>query len=130
MASYWPSGLVLLVGHVFHPVDWASIDGRLNGDVAHFGVLGGAVPVLDSRFGPDHGASGDALLLAAPFLDPTSPGGDDERLSAGVGVPGSTRTRRERDLGRAERTRVVRVEQRLDVDFAGEGGVGAWRGRS
>src|SRR5258705_8420292 len=64
-------GEVLIVGDVFEPVDRAAVDEGLDGDVGHRGLGGAAVPVLDPRWGPDHVALRDAVLVAPPLLDPT-----------------------------------------------------------
>src|SRR5258705_508309 len=87
-----------------------AFDEGLDGDVGHRGVVGRAVPVLAPGWSPDHVDFGDAVLVAAPLLDPTVAGGDDQGLSAGVGVPGSACTRGEGHLGRTERADIIDVE--------------------
>src|SRR3954451_11446796 len=101
---------ILLVGDMFHPVDRRAVDESLNCDVGHGRIGCAAVPVLDAGFGPDDVAGGDVLSLSTPLLYPTRTGGDDQRLTRGMGVPGGPGARCEGDFGRAEVAAGVGVE--------------------
>src|SRR5690349_4146778 len=88
--------------------------------MSHLGVVGRAMPVLDPGRRPDDITRGDALFVPAPLLDPPAAGRDDQRLTAGVGVPCRACARREGHLGRTESPDIVDVEQWCDTDLAGE----------
>src|SRR4051794_10274022 len=72
---------VLVVGDVLEPVDGATVDTVLDGDVGHGGGVGGAVPVFDAGRRPDHVTGFDRQLLTAPLLHPSGAYGHDERLA-------------------------------------------------
>ena len=62
----------------------------------------------------------DFLDRAALALDPAAAGGDDQRLTERMRVPGGAGAGLERDAGAANAGRIGRAEQRIDADRAGE----------
>src|SRR4051812_43179970 len=97
MDVVWRLAQVLLVADLFHPVDIASVDGVLDGDVGDGVRFGGTVPVLNTGRGPDHVAWVHLLSLAAPLLDPSGARGHDQGLTSRVGMPCAAGARAERD---------------------------------
>src|SRR6266516_6780349 len=82
-------GVVLLVGDVFAPGDWAAVlVGLLHGDVSHEAVGRGAVPVVFAWL-EEHAVAGADLLDRIPLaLAAADALGDVDGLAKGVGVPG------------------------------------------
>jgi integrase len=62
--------LVLLVAHLFHPVNRLAIEPLLNGDVGHSCGWCGPMPVFLSRLKPDHVTGPTVLNRTSPALDP------------------------------------------------------------
>ena len=88
---------VLFVGNVFHPVHRLAVQRFLNGDMRHRGRRGRAMPMLLTGRKPDHIARPNFLDRTALTLRPAESGGDDQRLTEWMRMPGSARTRLERD---------------------------------
>src|SRR3954447_11568255 len=111
---------VLLLAHLFHPLDRTAVQCFLNGDMRHGGGGRGAVPVLLPRRKPDDIARPDLLDGIAKALRPTQTRGDDKGLAKRVGVPGCTSARLERHA-RAPNARGVRgFKQRINPHGARE----------
>src|SRR6476661_9881543 len=87
------SGLVLLVTHVFHPVNHLAVFLFLDGDVRHGRRRCCSVPVLLSGREPDHVTGANFLNRAAPTLRAAAAGRHDEGLSEWMRVPCSPRAR-------------------------------------
>src|SRR3954449_10968891 len=92
------SPAVLLLADLFHPVDILAVDSLLDGSVRH--ARGGrrAVPVFHARRDPHDITWPDLLLRAAPLLHPPEPGGDNQDLTHGMGVPARASAGLERDV--------------------------------
>src|SRR4051794_4475854 len=111
---------VLLLAHLFHPLDRTAVQCFLDGDMRHGGGGRGAVPVLLPRREPDDIARPDLLDGIAKALRPTQTRGDDQGLAKRVGVPGCTSARLERHA-RAPNARGVRgFKQRINPHGARE----------
>src|SRR5947208_16742410 len=89
---------VLCLTHLLHPVDdLAVVERFLNGDVRHSARWHCAVPMFFVRREPDHVARPDFFDRSAFALRPSQTGCDDQRLTEWMRMPGSARTRLERD---------------------------------
>src|SRR3954470_21235304 len=104
--------LVLLVADLFQPLDILAIHHIRDRDMAHTVGSGSAVPVFDTRRGPDHVARLDFPFGATLFLYPSCAGGDDQELAGRMRVPGRARARRERNRAACRGHAVLRLEQR------------------
>src|SRR6185312_2788560 len=114
------SGAVLLLGDLLEPVDGLAVEHLIDGDVSHRGLDGGAMPVLFAGREPDDVAGPNFLDWSAPALHATDARGDDQRLPEGMGVPGGSGTRLERDLSSLGTSGFGRAEKRVDPDGSGE----------
>ena len=111
---------VLLIAHVFQPIDHLAVEPLLDGDVRHGRTRRRPVPVLLARREPDHVAGTDLLDRATLPLDPAAAGRDDEGLAQRVGVPGRPGPGLQRDAVAGRTGWHFRREQRVDADRAGE----------
>jgi hypothetical protein len=68
---------VLLVAHLFHPIDGLAIQRLLNGDMCHCRRGRCPVPMLLAGRKPDHAIRSDLLNSPAPTLYPPAAGRDD-----------------------------------------------------
>ena len=112
--------LVLLIRDLFHPLNHFPVQRLLNSDVSHRGRRRSAVPMLLVRRKPDHIARPNFLDWSALSLCPSEAGGDDQRLTEWMRVPGGTRTRLEGNACATHTRRFGRVEQRIDAHRAGK----------
>src|SRR5208337_5202175 len=85
LSSYWfrfcpESGLVLLAGDLFHPVDGLAVELFLNGDVRHVRSCSGAVPMFLTRREPDHVTRPNFLYRAFPALHEAAASRHDQYL--------------------------------------------------
>src|SRR5436190_1377870 len=78
---------VLLLTHLLHPIDVLAIERFLDGDVRHRRRRRRAVPVLLVRWKPYDVSGPDLVDGATGALHPTEAGGDDQRLTQGMGMP-------------------------------------------
>ncbi len=78
------------------------------------------VPMLLARREPDHVARPNFLDRAAPALHPAAASRHDQGLAQRVGVPCCPSAGLERDTGARRACRIVRLEQGVDADRAGE----------
>src|SRR5215208_7306393 len=81
------TAVVLIVGHVFQPVDRFPIELLLHGDVRHRRLRRGAMPVFFTRWKPDDVTGANFLDRSAPALDASGAGCDDQRLAERLRVP-------------------------------------------
>lgn len=86
---------ILGIGQLLHPDDGRSVDGVLDGEMAHGGLEGGAVPVVLPGRELDEVSRVDLLHRAALVVDPAVSEHHDQRLACRVGVPGCARVRLE-----------------------------------
>ena len=79
--------MVLIVIHLFHPIDRLAVELLLNGDMGH--CLGGrrSMPMLLTGPEPDHIAWTDLFDLPSPTLHPAETGGDNQCLTKGMRMP-------------------------------------------
>jgi len=110
-------------------VDDLAAERFLNGDVRHRGRWRSAVPMLLVRRKPDHVARPDFFDRTTLALRPAEPGGDDQRLTERMRMPGGASTRLERDACATNARRFRRFEQRIDSHCAGEPISGSFSGR-
>src|SRR3954470_17980274 len=75
------ASVVLLVGHVFEPVDGLAIELLLHGDVRHRRGWRRAVPVLFARGKPHDVAGANLFNGPTPALRSAGSDGDDQRLA-------------------------------------------------
>src|SRR4051794_12572697 len=85
------SAAVLLVGHLFHPVDRLTVLHLSDGDVRHRAIGRGAVPVFLAGLEPDDVAGADLLDRSTFSLYAAEAGGDEQRLTQRVRVPRGAR---------------------------------------
>src|SRR3954453_8737887 len=123
-------GPVLLLADLFQPVYVLAANHIGDGDMAHGGGCCCAMPVLHARGRPDDVARLDLALLAPLFLNPPRPGGDDQDLACGMGVPGRTGGGGKNPLPAARRRVFGRPVQGLDDHESGEVCRGSLYGRS
>src|SRR4051794_32641494 len=123
-------GPVLLLADLFQPVYVLAANHIGDGDMAHGGGCCCAMPVLHARGRPDDVARLDLALLAPLFLNPPRPGGDDQDLACGMGVPGRTGGGGENHLPAARRRVFGRPVQGLDDHVSREVCRGSLYGRS
>ena len=88
---------VLLIAHVFHPLDDFTVERFLNGNMRHRARRRSAVPMFLTRRKPDHITRPNFFDCAAPTLRPSEAGRDDQRLTEWMRVPCGASTRLERD---------------------------------
>src|ERR1700683_245094 len=86
---------VLFAADLFHPIDGASVQRLLDGDMRHRGRRRRTVPMLLTGRKPDNIARPDFLPRAAPTLHPSEPGGDNQRLAERMRMPGGAGSRLE-----------------------------------
>jgi len=108
--QFLPFAAVLRLTHLLHPVDDLAVERFLNGDVRHRARWHCAVPMFFVRRKPDHVARPDFLDRSAFALRPSQTGCDDQGLTEWMRMPGSARTRLERDAGATNACRVGRLE--------------------
>src|SRR2546427_4189008 len=101
---------VLLVADLFHPVDDLGVEFFLDGDVRHFAVRRGAMPMLLSRRTRDHVPRMNFLDGAFPALHEAAARGHNERLTLRMGMPGGSGARLERDARTLRPPRSTRHE--------------------
>src|SRR4051794_33416667 len=77
---------ILFVAHLLHPIDSLAVERFLDGDMRHRSGRRGAVPVLQSRWKPDHVARRDLFDRATLALHPSKSCSDDQRLAKRVRV--------------------------------------------
>src|ERR1039457_4490125 len=82
------SAAILFVADLFQPVHGFAVELFLNGDVRQGRGGRGTVPMFLARREPDDVARPDFFNRAAPALRASATGGDDERLSQRMRVPG------------------------------------------
>jgi hypothetical protein len=111
---------VLLVSHVFHPVNDPAFKLFLNGDVHHGRSWRGSMPMLFAGRNPDHVAGTDLLNWAAPALHPAATVSHDEGLAERVRMPGGPRAWLEGDMGALNQRGLRRLNQRIEAHRAGE----------
>src|SRR3954451_25243235 len=104
---------VLLVAHLFQPVDVLSIERFLNRDVRHRVCRRGAVPVLQARWKPHDVPWSHLLYGSALALNPSLFRDDDQRLAQRMRVPGSPCARFKGDLAGAYPRGSGRLKQRV-----------------
>src|ERR1035437_1488603 len=88
---------VLFVADLFHPVHGLAFELFLARDVGHSCGWCSAMPVFFADREPHDIPRPDFFDGTSPALNPTEPGGDDERLAERVGVPGCSSTGFERN---------------------------------
>jgi membrane protein YqaA with SNARE-associated domain len=113
-------GQVFGVGHLLHPFDRLAIECLLDRDMGHRGARGGAVPVLVAGRAPYHVAGADLDDRLALALGPAAAGGDDQRLSQRMRMPGRARAGLEGHAGHRGAGRRRRRIERIDPDAAGK----------
>ena len=113
------SGIASSVTFSSHSTDFA-VFRLLNCDVRHRRRRCRAVPVLLVGGACDDIAGTYFDLWLAFALRPTEAGGDDQGLTARMGVPCRSRARLECDQATAELRRPRRLEQGIDPDIAGK----------
>src|SRR3954451_611280 len=106
---------VLVVTHLFHPVDNLTVEVFLNGDVCHGRSWCAPVPVLLAGREPDHVTRPDFLDRSAPTLRPATACRDDESLTERVRMPCSPRTRLESDAGTLNKCRIGCLKKWIDT---------------
>jgi hypothetical protein len=111
---------IFLVSDFFHPIDHFAVERFLNGDMRHRGRWRSAVPMLFVRRKPDYITRPDLLNRSAFALRASKSGGDDQRLTKWMRMPGGASTRLERDACGTHPCRFRRLEQRINPYRAGE----------
>src|SRR5207247_5099411 len=91
--------LILFVANLFHPVGGLPVELFLNGDVRHGRRCSGAVPMLLTRWEPDHVPRPNLLDQPSPALCQTATSCHDQRLAQRVSVPCRPSAGLERDTG-------------------------------
>src|SRR6266487_3720900 len=111
---------ILLIGNVLHPLDDFTIQRFLNGDVSHCSCRRRAVPMLLVRRKPDYIAWANFLDRSALTLRPAEAGGNYQRLTEWMCMPGGASTRLECDSCATNACRLGRLEQRVNPNCAGK----------
>jgi hypothetical protein len=111
---------VLLVAHLFHPLDVFAVEEFLNRDVRHARRRRRAMPVFLARRNPDDIPFADFLGRTASWLNPARASRDDQRLTQRVRVPCCARAGLERHAAAGGPGRSGRVEQRIGAYSARE----------
>jgi hypothetical protein len=93
------SSAVLLVAHVFHPLNVLAANFFLNGDVRHYGGRSRSMPVFLTRRNPDHISWPYFLDRTTPALDLASASRHDQDLTERTGMPCRAGTGLKRDGG-------------------------------
>ena len=83
---------------MFHPIDDFAVFLFLHGDMSHRGCRRSSVPVFLSRRKPDHVTRSNFLNRTFPALSPAAAGGDDQRLTERMRMPGRARAGLERPV--------------------------------
>jgi len=112
--------LILLVTHLFHPIDSCSVELLLNGYMGHRRGRRRSVPVLLAWRKPDHVTRMDLLDGTAQALRASAAGGDDQRLTKWMRMPCGTRAGLEGDAGTNNACWIGRVKQHIDAHSARE----------
>src|SRR3954471_11358939 len=120
MSAHLLGGVVLLVGHLLHPVDDFSVELLLDGDVGHCRRRRCAMPVLLVWRAPHDVTGPYDANSAARALDVAAAGSTNERLAEGMRVPVASRRRLEGHIGAARARRRRRLEELVDAHRAGE----------
>ena len=107
---------VLLIAHVFHPLDHFAVEVFLNGDMSHCGRRRRAMPMLFVRRKPDDIARMDFLDRPALTLRPAETRDDDQCLTEWMRMPRGSRTRLERNACAGHACRIGCLEQRINSD--------------
>ena len=111
-------GSILFAAHLLQPIDSFSAELFLNGNVRHRCGGGCAVPVLLSWREPDHIAWTDLLDGTAPALRAAASGGDNERLTERMRMPGGAGAGLEGNAGAADACRAGRVKRTVPVKYS------------
>src|SRR5688500_14894252 len=93
------SALILFVADLFQPVGRLAVELFHNGDVGHGRGWCSPVPMLFTRWEPDHVTRPNFLNRASPALGQAKTGRYDQGLAQRVGVPGCPSARLEGDSG-------------------------------
>lgn len=109
--------VVLLIGHVFQPVDDLSILLLLDGDMRHGFIRHHAVPVLLARREPDY-VPGRICSISPFALHEATAARHDQDVAQRVSVPRGASTGFERDAGHSRPGLLVRVEERIEPDIS------------
>src|SRR5665213_1097346 len=115
-----PTRLVLLVGHLLHPLDELAVEHLLDRDVSHRRGGRGTVPMSMARRAPNHVARADLDDGFALALRPSAASRDDERLTERMRVPGGACARFESHARARDTGRLRRRIQGINPDGAGE----------
>jgi hypothetical protein len=93
------SSAVLLVTHLFHPINVLPVKLLLNGDMRHTTGCSSAMPVFHARRYPYDITRLDLLLFTTLLLHPACAGSHDQGLAEWMGMPCRAGTGLERDGG-------------------------------
>ena len=105
---------ILLITDVFHPIDHLAVERFLNGNVRHRRRRRSAMPMFFVRRKPDDIAWPNFFDWAAPTLNPSKAGCDDQRLTEWMRMPGGASPRLERDACATNACRFRCLEQRVN----------------
>src|SRR5690554_1523538 len=105
---------------MLQPFDHDAVVSFLHGDVDHHRIRGGAVPMLFAGWNPDDVPCLYFLNWATPGLNAACAMNDVKRLTHGVGVPRSARTRLKRDDIRLQQGGLRRLDDGILPDCTGE----------
>ena len=112
--------MVLLITHLFHPIDGLPVEQFMDRDVRHGRGRSGAVPMFFPRRDPNHVTRTDFLDRSAPALRPATASRDNQRLPEWMRVPGGTSAGLEGDARTRNASRIGRLVQRVDTHCAGK----------
>src|ERR1700743_1376676 len=82
---------ILIVANLLQPFDVLAVESFGDGDMGHRRRAFRTVPVLLAWCRPDDIARMDLLNRAAPALNPSAAGGDDQRLAEWMRMPSRAR---------------------------------------
>jgi len=116
-----PYSVVLLVSHLFHPLDnLAEFFFLANGNMRHGTVRSGPVPVLDAHRTNNDVTRPDFLNRFAPFLRPAHAGSDDQNLPHRMDMPVGASARLKGHTAAAGTHLIVGRVQRVNTHIAGK----------
>src|SRR5208283_6145049 len=105
--------VVLLVGHLLHPLYGFTVELFLYCDVRHRCIWRSAVPVFHPRWNPDDIALSNLFDRSSPQLNPARAVRHDQDLTERVRMPSAPRARLERNFPAACARWIVSRKQLL-----------------
>ena len=112
--------LIFIVADFLHPVYGLAVVMFQDGYVCHRCRWSRTVPMFLARRAPDDIARPDFSFQSSVAFDPTTAGGNDQRLSERVRVPCCSSTGLEGDTNGEDACGLGRLRQRVNPDGSGE----------